>query len=143
MRKPLGSFVWIVKPYSKPLQLWKASKNFQSSLEEIGKLYLQHEVLKAQIHNFIVNWFKGKWRYLVQQSDNDIQQIETIVCQKNEKTTCRTEDFDDAPKDSTTCKQIFSTRKLLAVDENGVVSVDSFQLPSACLCRYTLVRNGF
>ena len=80
---------------------------------------------------------------MVQQSDNDIQQIETIVCQKGEKTTCRTEDFDDAPKDSTTCKQIFSTRKLLAVDENGVVSVDSFQLPSACLCRYNLVRNYF
>ena len=77
---------------------------------------------------------------MVQQSDNDIQQIETIVCQKDEKTTCRTEEFDDSPKDSTTCKQIFSIRKLLAIDENGVVSVDSFQLPSACLCRYVLVR---
>ena len=81
-------------------------------------------------------------RYLVQQSGSSVQEVEVVTCSKNGKSTCRTEEFDDSPSDSgtTTCKQIFSTRKLLAIDEDGVISVDSFQLPSACLCRYLTVR---
>ena len=78
---------------------------------------------------------------MYQQSDNNIQEVETVICQENGKSTCQTEDFDDIGKGTTACKQIFSTRKLLAIDENGVVSVDSFQLPSACLCKYRSVRT--
>ena len=91
--------------------------------------------------SFIQN-YKGKWRYLVQQSGSSVQEVEVVTCSKNGKSTCRTEEFDDSPSGSgtTTCKQIFSTRKLLAIDEDGVISVDSFQLPSACLCRYLTVR---
>ena len=65
-----------------------------------------------------------------------------VTCSKNGKSTCRTEEFDDSPSGSgtTTCKQIFSIRKLLAIDEDGVISVDSFPLPSACLCRFLPVR---
>ena len=86
--------------------------------------------------------YKGKWKYLVQQSGSSVQEVEVVTCSKNGKSTCRTEEFDDSPSGSgtTTCKQIFSTRKLLAIDEDGVISVDSFQLPSACLCRFLPVR---
>ena len=43
----------------------------------------------------------------------------------------------DSPKPkSTICRQIFKTARLLAFDEEGEVEVDSFRLPSACVCHY-------
>jgi len=78
---------------------------------------------------------KGKWKYLVQQGENDVQEMEIIVCDRNEELSCRTGAF-DPPYGKTECRQIFSTRKLLSIDENGIIGVDSFKLPSACLCKY-------
>ena len=61
-----------------------------------------------------------------------------------EESHCRTGEFDSPNgKKWTVCKQIFSIRKLLAIDEDGVISVDSFELPSACLCEYNEVSNPF
>ena len=103
---------------------------------------MRHLSMVSQFEQSFIQNYKGKWRYLVQQSGSSVQEVEVVTCSKNEKSTCRTEEFDDSPSGSgtTTCKQIFSTRKLLAIDEDGVISVDSFQLPSACLCRYLTVR---
>ena len=61
--------------------------------------------------------------------------MEIIVCDRNEELSCRTGAF-DSPNGKTECRQIFTTRKLLSIDENGIIGVDSFKLPSACLCKY-------
>ena len=44
----------------------------------------------------------------------------------------------DSPRGpgTTTCRQAYRTQKLLAVDQRGEVVVDSFPLPSACLCHF-------
>ena len=36
---------------------------------------------------------------------------------------------------STLCRQIFSTQRLLALDSDGNVTIDTFELPSACVCK--------
>ena len=92
----------------------------------------------------IVNsqYFLGKWRYLVQNGEGNIQEVEWVTCDDTGESHCRTGEFDSPfGKKWTRCKQIFSIRKLLAIDEDGVISVDSFELPSACLCEYTEVSN--
>ena len=87
----------------------------------------------------ILSSFEGKWKYLVQRGkgENDVQEIEIVKCDKNEELHCRTGQFDSPfGKESTKCRQVFTTRKLLAIDENGIIGVDSFHLPSACLCKF-------
>ena len=68
--------------------------------------------------------------------------MEVVTCDNIEESHCRTGEFDSPfGKTWTKCKQIFSIRKLLAIDEDGVITVDSFELPSACLCEYSEVSS--
>lgn len=36
----------------------------------------------------------------------------------------------------TYCKQKYIYRKLISLEENGIPSVDTFRIPSACSCAY-------
>ena len=48
-----------------------------------------------------------------------------------------TNDVDSPHGEGTTvCKQLFRTQKLLAIDKNGEMLVDTFKLPSGCVCNY-------
>ena len=61
----------------------------------------------------------GKWRYLVQKGigEGDIQDVELVTCNNIEESHCRRGKFDSPfGKKWTNCKQIFSIRKLLAID---------------------------
>ncbi len=44
----------------------------------------------------------------------------------------------DSPRgpETTVCKQAYKYHKMLATDESGEVTVDTFPLPSACLCHF-------
>ena len=100
--------------------------------------------LAKYYYYYIVNsqYFLGKWRYLVQNGEGNIQEVEWVTCDNTGESHCRTGEFDSPfGKKWTRCKQIFSIRKLLAIDEDGVISVDSFELPSACLCEYSEVSG--
>ena len=132
-------FIFFVK-YSFSHSLIRLKREGKTS--QLSKRPSKGFTVWAKFYSKNVQNYKGKWRYLVQQSGSNVQEVEVVTCSKNGKSTCRTEEFDDSPSGSgtTTCKQIFSTRKLLAIDEDGVISVDSFQLPSACLCRFLTVR---
>ena len=50
--------------------------------------------------------------------------------------SCINEDDSPTGPGSTTCRQLYRNQKLLAIDEKGEVEVDTFQLPSACVCNY-------
>jgi len=103
-----------------------------------------------------------KWRYVVN-IDNYTQSVEIEEChdfnyydeepvaqngsvQFGEKTeqenfgVCLYSGAEGNNPDLTTCKQIYTEHKLLALSEEGQLLVDSFKLPSACAC---FVREEF
>ena len=90
---------------------------------------------------------ENKWRYIIQASHGRVQHIHITLCKKADE-PCR--NFEDSPRTDgrTLCKQVFKTRKLFAVDESGKAVIDSFDLPSGCVCHYappssrTLLRQG-
>ena len=80
---------------------------------------------------------KGQWKYLAQLPQFrgfKVQNFEIIHCELS-GSPCQNDIDSPFGECQTTCKQIFSARKLVVVDENGDVSLDVFQLPSACLCK--------
>jgi hypothetical protein len=76
----------------------------------------------------------NKWVYLAQIGNNEIQEVEVTVC-KNPNNKCLNDMDSPHGEGSTLCKQVLSTQKLLALDEDGNVNVDTFELPSACICK--------
>lgn len=76
----------------------------------------------------------NKWVYLAQMGNREIQQVEVTLCLRpGEK--CINDLDSPHGEGSTLCRQIFSTHKLLALDTDGNVNVDTFDLPSACVCK--------
>ena len=60
---------------------------------------------------------------------------QVTVCE-NPEARC-TNDADSPHGEGTTvCKQLFRTQKLLAMDQDGTMVVDTFKLPTACVCNY-------
>jgi len=88
-----------------------------------------------------------KWMYLVEMADlADIaggrtQQVEVNVCEDVDK-PCKNS-LDSPDEGSISCKQLFKTHKLLAFNEDGEIVVDTFELPSACICSYKRKMLGF
>lgn len=112
----------------------------------------------------------GKWVYLIDGSSGRQQNVEVIIQARFRRapypgsiiqeallhkvhvfpfqvTICdRPDQVCDNDLDSpygqgtTVCKQLFRTHKLLAIDNGGEVVVDTFELPSACVCNY---RSSF
>merc|ERR1711892_471232 len=103
-----------------------------------------------------------KWRYVVN-IDNYTQSVEIEECynfndygdypeetnsvqfgdkeEQNDFGVCLYSGAQGNNPDLTTCKQIYTEHKLLALDpEKGQLLVDSFKLPSACAC---FVREDF
>jgi len=72
-----------------------------------------------------------KWVYLVELANGASQQIEVNVCENIDQ-KCANEK--DQTSGTTVCKQIYKTQKLLAVSQDGELVVDTFSLPSACIC---------
>ncbi|TRY75079.1 hypothetical protein TCAL_12660 [Tigriopus californicus] len=87
---------------------------------------------------------EGNWKYLVQRPNGDVQQVEITVCANPNAVCLNSLDSPDGPN-SVTCRQLYRNQKLLAVNASGLVEVDTFQLPSACVCNHQLdhfVRSG-
>jgi len=83
----------------------------------------------------------NKWVYLVEAAEHQRQEVELTICE-NVNVPCKN-DFDSPHgRNTTVCKQLFRTQKLLAVDDTGEVVIDTFELPSACICNYKAV-SGF
>jgi len=78
---------------------------------------------------------KGKWKYLLQASDGNVQNYQITVC-STPGGVCVNDLDSPAGEGRTICRQIFKTEKLLALDESGDVVVDTFLLPSACVCHF-------
>ena len=76
----------------------------------------------------------GKWKYLAQMTGNRVQHHQIVKC-RNPGIKC-INDKDSPQPQSTVCRQIFKTARMLAFDEKGEIEVDSFRLPSACVCHY-------
>ena len=83
----------------------------------------------------------NKWVYLAQIGNREFQEIEVTIC-KNPQQKCVNDIDSPHGEGSTLCRQIFSTQKLLALDNEGNVNVDTFELPSACVCK-TKIRSPF
>ena len=75
----------------------------------------------------------NQWVFLAQFSDL-IQEVEVTICD-NPQEKCVNDIDSPHGEDSTLCRQIFGTQKLLALDQDGNVNVDTFELPSACVCK--------
>lgn len=75
-----------------------------------------------------------KWRYLVEVA-GATQQVEVHICKEVNK-PCKNDEDNPSGEPKTVCKQLFRTQKLLAVNEEGEIVVDTFELPSACICNY-------
>ncbi len=83
----------------------------------------------------------NKWVYLAQIGNREFQEIEVTIC-KNPQKKCLNDLDSPHGEDSTLCRQIFSTQKLLSLDSEGNVNVDTFDLPSACVCK-TKIKSPF
>ena len=83
----------------------------------------------------------NKWVFLAQMMDL-IQEVEVTICE-NPGTKCVNDIDSPHGEDSTLCRQIFGTQKLLALDEDGNVNVDTFDLPSACVCKTKIREFSF
>jgi len=77
----------------------------------------------------------GKWKYLLEYSAGPVQNVQMVFCE-NDGGNCLNENDNPHVDGSTICKQLYKTQKLLAIDEEGEISVDTFELPSACVCHY-------
>lgn len=85
----------------------------------------------------------GKWKYLVEDGERgDVQHFRVTVCEGAGGECINDEDSPHGRK-TTRCRQAFKVHKLLAVDETGEVQVDSFHLPSACVCHYVQADDVF
>ncbi len=78
---------------------------------------------------------RGKWKYLIQQRGEEVQHFQVTFC-TNAGSKCINDEDRPPVEGMTTCKQAYKMQKMLAVDESGQVTVDSFSLPSACLCHF-------
>ena len=109
-----------------------------SILDQLACRAVKEKYQKGSVRAKNIN---GKYKYLVQKGDEDIQEFEMVRCVKNDKSTCRISEFDVNHKDheSTVCKEITSTKQFMAIDEDGVISVDTFEFPTACVCRWLTV----
>lgn len=83
----------------------------------------------------------GKWMYLAQTGNGLVQNVEVFMC-SNPGNKCVNDIDSPHGENTTTCKQLFATHKLLALDEQGNVLVDTFDLPAACVCK-TKVKGSF
>ena len=92
------------------------------------------EVTKSTIPNYArVKNVDKQWKYLAQISKDYTQRVQVVQC-KNPEQPCENDEDNPVGKGKTVCKQIFSTQKLLVIDKNGNVTVDTIEIPSACLC---------
>ena len=92
------------------------------------------EVTKSTIPNYArVKNVDKQWKYLAQISKDYTQRVQVVQC-KNPEQPCENDEDNPGGKGNTLCKQIFSTQKLLVIDATGNVTVDSIEIPSACLC---------
>ena len=76
----------------------------------------------------------NKWVYLAQLGNKEYQEVEVTIC-RNPERRCINDLDSPHGEDTTLCRQVFSTQKLLALDTAGKVNVDTFELPSACVCK--------
>nr|XP_023017493.1 protein spaetzle-like [Leptinotarsa decemlineata] len=79
----------------------------------------------------------NKWKFIINQKEEDglVQGVLVETCRKPDK-PC--DILVDLPAGYTTsCKQKYIYRRLLALDGSGSVYPDSFQIPTACCCSYT------
>ena len=111
-----------------------------SSINELSDLACEarKEILPSLGRARNVN---NQWVYLAQIGNKEYQDIEVTLCQNPEQNCINDLDSPRGPK-TTLCKQLFSVQKLLALDELGNVNVDTFELPSACICK-TVVKEIF
>lgn len=77
----------------------------------------------------------GRWKYIVQSKANRDNGATITICE-DEGSKCRNDKDSPQGEDSTVCRQVYREERLLAMDENGELSIDTFSLPSACLCHY-------
>ena len=84
----------------------------------------------------------NQWRFVVN-IDNFTQSIEVEECDdsfvfndgsSDEFGVCLYSGSEGNNRDLTSCKQIYTEHKLLALTEAGNLEVDRFKLPSACAC---------
>ena len=126
-------------------KFFRRGRNYQDDEEEensiLDQLACRAVKEKYQKGSIRARNINGKYKYLVQKGDEDIQEFEMVRCVKNDKSTCRISEFDVNHKDheSTVCKEITSTKQFMAIDEDGVISVDTFEFPTACVCRWLTV----
>lgn len=123
--------------FFKPLDSLKSDK---ANLIELNDLACESR------RDFVPRYSRAKnvnnqWVYLAQIGNKEIQEIEVTICTNPEQTCINDLDSPRGPK-TTLCKQIYSTQKLLALDELGNVNVDTFELPSACVCK-TVIKEFF
>ena len=83
----------------------------------------------------------NKWVFLAQLMDMT-QDVEVTICENPGK-KCINDIDSPHGEGSTLCRQIFGTQKLLALDEDGNVNVDTFDLPSACVCKTKIREFSF
>ena len=83
----------------------------------------------------------GKWVYLVEGAGDQRQEVEVIICEDVDK-PCDNDSDSPHGEGTTVCKQLFRTQKMLAIDNDNEVVVDTFELPSACVCNYRREELG-
>ncbi|CAB4064902.1 ALDH8A1 [Lepeophtheirus salmonis] len=104
--------------------------------------YLPQEFIESSRREKLPNFgrsrnIKNKWKYIIQiaQIVNSSSYTEVLICEKPGKTCINDIDSPDG-EGSTVCRQAYRRQRLLAMDENGEPSVDSFPLPSGCICHH-------
>ena len=89
-----------------------------------------------------------EWAYLVQLGTQGRQKIEIVTC-VNAEQPCANDLDSPLGTGLTVCKQQYRYEKLLAINENGTVVVDTFEIPSGCVCHtktvnlFALRKGGF
>lgn len=90
----------------------------------------------------------NQWRFVVN-IDNFTQSIEVEECKESfgfsqgsddDFGVCLYSGSEGNNPGLTSCKQVYTEHKLLALTDVGQLEVDRFMLPSACAC---YIKNGF
>ena len=119
--------------------------NYQNEIPENLACQTRTELLPRFARAQNIN---QEWAYLVELGTQGRQKIEVVTCVQAEQ-PC-TNDLDSPlGTGKTFCKQQYRYEKLLAINQNGTAVVDTFEIPSGCVCHtktvnlFSLRKGGF
>jgi len=97
------------------------------------------EVSRSKIFPRKARDLSGAFRFVLN-SEEYVQSLDVEKC-VGDGLPCVVDD--DAPgSGSTYCRQQYSVYQLISLDENGQDVVNSYRMPSACICHHTTTASG-